>query len=68
MGIGPLFSVCIIFSTYYKLISTAFSRKSYYFQAKGLNIREVRGGEVLGPIGRELRGWRDWFGRVGGWW
>ncbi len=28
---------CIIFSTYYKLISTAFSQKSYYFQPKGLS-------------------------------
>ncbi len=49
------FSVCIIFSAYYKLISTAFCR---------LNIRGVRGGEVLGPMGREFMGWRDWVGRV----
>ncbi len=61
-------AACIIFSAYYRLISsTAFSQKSYYFQPKGLstNIREVRGGEVLGPMGREFMGWRD---RVGGWW
>ncbi len=33
-----------------------------------LNIREVRIGEVLGPIGREFIGWRDWVAKVGGWW
>ncbi len=33
-----------------------------------LNIREVKGGEVLGPMRREFIGWRDWVGRVGGWW
>ncbi len=31
-----------------------------------LNIRVVRGGEVLRPMGREFLGWRDWVGRVGG--
>ncbi len=29
---------------------------------------EVSGGEVPGPMGRECMGWRDWVGRVGGWW
>ncbi len=24
--------------------------------------------EVPGPMGREFTGWRDWVGRVGGWW
>ncbi len=33
-----------------------------------LKIREVRGGEVLGPMGWKFLGWRDWVGRVGGWW
>ncbi len=33
-----------------------------------LNIREVRGGEVLVPMWREFMGSRDWVGRVGGWW
>ncbi len=45
-------------------------RKVIIFSLKvcRLNIREVRGGEVLGPMGREFIGWRDWVGRVGGWW
>ena len=33
-----------------------------------LNIREVREGGALGPMGREFLVWRDWVGRVGGWW
>ena len=33
-----------------------------------LNNREARGGEVLGPMGREFMVWRYWVGRVGGWW
>ncbi len=33
----------------------------YSFQS-----REVRGGEVLGPMGRQFMGWRDWVGTVGG--
>ncbi len=62
--------VCIIFSAYYKLISKAFSRKKNIFSLKVCrhNIREVRGAEVLGPMGRVFVGWRDWVGRVGGWW
>ncbi len=29
-----------------------------------LNVREVSGGEVPEPMGRECTGWRDWVGRV----
>ncbi len=45
------------------------ARKVIIFSLKvcRLNIREVRGGEVLGPMGREFMGWRDWVGRVGRW-
>ena len=59
-------SAYIIFSAYYKLISTAFGRKS--LKVYRLNIREVRGGEVLGPTWRKFMGWREWVGRVGVWW
>ena len=60
-----LFSALIISSTL-----QLSARKVIIFSLKVclLNIREVRGGEVLGPMGREFLGWRDWVGRVGGWW
>ncbi len=46
------------------------SWKSYCWQPEGLltHVREVSGGEGPGPRGREFPGWRDWVGRVGGWW
>ena len=68
-GIGfALFSALIISS--YPLLS---ARKVIIFSLKVccLNVREVRAGEILGPMGREFIGWRDWVGRVvvvpGGW-
>ena len=45
-------------------------RKVIIFSLKvcRFNIREVRGGEILGPMVREFMGWRAWVGSVGGWW
>ncbi len=40
----------------------------FSLEACRINKREVRGGEVLGQMGRKFLGWRVWVGRVGGWW
>ena len=52
--------VCIIFSAYYKLISTAFRRKSYYFQPQGLLTQRSRanGEGIHGLEGLDWEGWR----------
>ncbi len=47
-----------------------FSQERYYIaglRVSQLNIGVVGGGGVPGPMGREFMGWRDWDGRVGGW-
>ena len=60
-----LFSALIISS--YPQLSAG---KVIIFSLKVCQIsnREVRGGEVLGPMWRAFKGWRDWVGGVGGWW
>ena len=63
-----LLLACIIFSTVTDCSLAAYKAIILSLMVSQLNIRKVRGGGVLGPMGREFMKWRDWVGRVGGWW